>query len=177
VALTLEQKKQVVAEVANVAQRAQSAVAAQYRGMTVAEMTKLRVLARNGNVYLRVVPNNLARRAVEGTHFSCMQEGFSGPLVLAFSEKEPNSAAQVMGDFAKENDKLVVTMVAFGGKLHDPVELSVLAKMPTREGALSILLALLKTPVTQLVRTLAEPHARLVRTLAAIRDQKQSATQ
>lgn len=173
-ALTLEQKKQVVAEVAEVAVDAHSAIAAEYRGLSVAEMTKLRVAAREANVYLRVVPNTLAQRAVEGTNFVCMKDGFGGPLVLAFSREEPGSAARVMAGFAKENDKLKVKLVAFGGKLIDPSDIDVLATLPTRDEALSRLLAVMKAPIAKLARTLAEPYAKLTRTIAAVRDQKQN---
>ena len=105
--LTLEQKKVIVAEVEEVAKSAQSAIAAEYRGLTVDDMTKLRSEARNSGVYLRVVKNTLARRALEDTGFSCMNESLVGPLVLAFSQEDPASAARIIRDFAKENDKLV----------------------------------------------------------------------
>lgn len=137
-------------------------------------MTKLRGAAREANVYLRVVPNTLARRAVEGTDFICMKEGLAGPLVLAFSREEAGSAARVIGGFAKENDKLVVKLVAFGGKLLAPSDIGALASLPTREEALSRLLAVMKAPIARLVRTMAEPYAKLARTVAAIRDQKQN---
>lgn len=172
--LTLEQKKKVVAEVAEVASQAHSAIAAEYRGLSVAEMTKLRIAAREANVYLRVVPNTLARRAVDGTGFHCMKDSFVGPLVLAFSREEPGAAARVMAGFAKENDKLKVTLIAFGGKLIAPSDIGALATLPTREEALSRLLAVMKAPIARLARTLAEPYAKLARTLAAIRDQKQN---
>ena len=107
-ALTLEEKKAVVAEVAEVAGRAHSAVAVEYRGLTVDQMTGLRAKARGENVYLRVVKNSLARRAVEGTDFECMGDNLTGPLMLAFSEEDPGAAARVLRSFAKENDKLVL---------------------------------------------------------------------
>ncbi len=171
----LEQKKAVVAEVSEVAGSALSAIAADYRGLSVADMTKLRVQARNNGVYLRVVRNTLARRAVAGTPFECMQDGMVGPLVLAFSQEDPGAAARVIGDFAKTNDKLQVKLVALGGKLLQPSDVSRLAKLPTKEQALAILMGVMKAPVEKLVRTLAEPHGKLVRTIAAIRDQKQAA--
>lgn len=173
--LTLERKQAVVAEVSAVAQAAHSAVAAEYRGLTVGEMTTLRERARESGVYMRVVRNTLARRAVEETDFACMREGLVGPLVLAFSQDEPGAAARVMGDFAKDKDKLVIRLVAFGGKLLEPSEISTLANLPTRDEALSILLSVMKAPITKFARTLAEPHAKLARTVAAIRDQKQAA--
>lgn len=173
--LTLEQKKAVVAEVASIAKRAHSAIAAEYRGLSVAEMTRLREQARGAGVYLRIVRNTLARRAVEDTDFACMREGLSGPLVLAFSEEDPGGAARVMRDFAKDHNKLVVKVVAFGGKLLEPADIGALATLPSREQALGILLAVMKAPIDKLARTLAEPYAKLVRTVGAIRDQRQAA--
>jgi large subunit ribosomal protein L10 len=175
VSLTLEDKKAVVAEVAEIAQSAMSAVAAEYRGLSVPELSRLRVEARNAGVYLRVVRNTLARRAVEGTDFACMQSGLTGPLILAFSQEDPGAAARVVGDFSKQNEKLVVRLVAFGGKLIEPGDIGVLANLPTREQALSQLLGVMKAPIEKLARTLAAPHAKLVRTVAAIRDQKKAA--
>jgi len=136
-AISLADKKAIVAEVAEIASSAYSAVAAEYRGLTVAEMTELRVKARAAGVYLRVVRNTLAKLAVADTDFECMQDGLTGPLVLAFAQDEPGASARVIGDFAKDNDKLQVKLVAFGGELLDPSELGALA-MPTREEALSI---------------------------------------
>jgi len=171
--LNLEQKKVIVAEVAEIAGSAYSAVAAEYRGLTVDEMTLLRKEARNNGVYLRVVKNSLARRAVEDTEFACMQEGMTGPLVLAFSQEDPGSAARVMKDFMKEHDKMVVTMVSIGGKLLDASELETLAKMPTYDQAVSMLMAVMKAPVEKLARTINEVPGKLVRTVAAIRDAKE----
>ena len=172
-ALNLEQKKVIVAEVAEIAGSAYSAVAAEYRGLSVDEMTLLRKEARNNGVYLRVVKNSLARRAVEDTEFACMQEGMTGPLVLAFSQEDPGSAARVMKDFMKEHDKMVVTMVSIGGKLLDAGELETLAKMPTYDQAVSMLMAVMKAPVEKLTRTINEVPGKLVRTVAAIRDAKE----
>ncbi len=171
--LNLEQKKVIVAEVAEIAGSAYSAVAAEYRGLTVDEMTLLRKEARNNGVYLRVVKNSLARRAVEDTEFACMQEGMTGPLVLAFSQEDPGSAARVMKDFMKEHDKMVVTMVSIGGKLLAASELETLAKMPTYDQAVSMLMAVMKAPVEKLTRTINEVPGKLVRTVAAIRDAKE----
>jgi len=120
-ALTLEEKKAVVAEVAEVAKGAFSAVAAEYSGVTVEEMTDLRVKARADNVYLRVVKNTLARRALEGTDFECMSERLTGPLILAFSQEDPGAAARVAKDFAKGHDKFEVTMLSVGGELLEAV--------------------------------------------------------
>jgi len=173
--LNLEQKKEIVAEVAEVAANAFSAVAAEYRGLTVDEMTLLRKEARNNGVYLRVIKNSLARRAVEDTEFSCMQEGMTGPLILAFSQEDPGCAARVIKDFAKNHDKLVVKMVSIGGKMLAASELETLAKMPTYDQAISLLMAVMKAPVEKLTRTMNEVPGKLVRTVAAIRDAKESA--
>jgi large subunit ribosomal protein L10 len=173
--LNLEAKKAVIAEVAAVASQAHSAVAVEYRGLTVAEMTKLRVAARRENVYLRVVRNTLASRALESTNFECMRNGLTGPLVLAFSREEPSAAARVIRDFSKEHAKLVVRMGCVGGKLLPPEELEALAKMPTKEQAIAMLMGVLQAPISKFVRTLAEPTAKLARVIAAVRDQKQTA--
>ena len=174
-ALSLEGKKAVVAEVAGVAQTAHSVVAAEYRGLTVAEMTDLRVKARESDVRVRVVRNTLARRALKDTEFECLADRLIGPLVLAFSEKEPASAARVMRDFAKANNKLDIKLAAFGGQLIEANQLDVLASLPTREEALSQLLSVMLAPASKLVRTLAEPHARVVRTVNAVREQRETA--
>ena len=174
-ALSLEQKKAVVSEVAEIAAGAHSVVAAEYSGMTVEEMTELRAKARDGGVYLRVVKNTLAKRAVEGTEFECMQDALSGPLLLAFSREEPGAAARLVKDFSKGHDSLVTKLVAFGGEMLDPSDLDRLARMPTRDQAISLLMAVMKAPTEKLVRTLNEVPGKLVRTVAAIRDQKQSA--
>jgi len=175
VALNLKDKQALVAEVAEVAARAQSVVAAQYRGLTVGQMTELRAKARRQGVYMRVVKNTLARRALAGTSFESVGPKLKGPLVLAFSKDDPGAAARVVKDFAKANEKLVATLVSLGGQVLSAAELERVASLPTREQALSMLLGVLKAPIVKLVRTLAEPPAKLARTLAAIRDQKQAA--
>ncbi|MFA5529653.1 MAG: 50S ribosomal protein L10 [Thiohalomonadaceae bacterium] len=174
-ALNRDQKQAIIDEVAEVAAKAYSAVGAEYTGLTAAQMTQLRAKAREGGVYVRVVKNTLARRAFQGTEFECMQEALTGPLVLAFSQEDPGAAARVIQAFAKDNAKLVTKVVSIGGKLLDASELDRLAKMPTKEQAISMLMSVMKAPVEKFVRTLAEPHAKLVRTVAAIRDQKQAA--
>ncbi len=174
-ALSLEGKKAVVAEVAEVARNAQSVVAAEYRGLTVADMTSLRVKARDAAVRVRVVRNTLARRALQDTEFECMADRLIGPLVLAFSENEPAAAARVMRDFAKTNDKLDIKLAAFGGQVMEGSEIDVLASLPTRDEALSKLLSVLLAPASKLVRTLAEPQARVVRTMAAVAEKREAA--
>ena len=174
-ALTLEEKKAVVAEVAEVAKGAFSAVAAEYSGLTVEQLTSLRIKAREDNVYLRVVKNTLARRALEDTDFACMSERLTGPLILAFSQVDPGAAARVTKDFAKANDKFKVTMLSVGGELLEPSEIDKLAKLPTRDQAISMLMSVMQAPITKLVQTLNEVPGKLVRTVAAIRDAKQAA--
>ena len=173
--LSLEGKKTVVAEVAEIARGAHSVIAAEYRGLSVAEMTALRVRARESSVYVRVVRNTLARRALQDTDFECMSDRLLGPLVLAFSQEEPASAARVMRDFSRGNNKLVIKLAAFGGQLIEAGEIDVLANLPTREEALSQLMSVLLAPAGKFVRTLAEPRARFVRTVAAVRDQREAA--
>ena len=174
-ALNLSQKKAVVAEVAEVAAEAHSAIAAEYIGLTVEDMTALRVKAREQNVYLRVVKNTLARRAFEGTDFECMSEAMVGPLVLAFSQEDPGAAARVIADFAKGNDKLVVKLVSIGGKLLEAGDIKRLADMPTKDQAISMLMSVMNAPIEKLARTLNEVPSKLVRVIAAVRDQKDAA--
>jgi large subunit ribosomal protein L10 len=166
-ALRLEDKKALVAEVNATALTALSAVAAEYSGLTVTQMTEFRAKAREQGVYVKVVKNTLAKRAIEGTEFECLKEVLQGPLVLVFSTEDPGSAARVVKDFAKENDKLVTTAVAVGGRIYPASDLERLASLPTLDQARAILLGVFQAPASQLVRTLAEPSAMLVRTLAA----------
>jgi len=175
VSLTLEQKKSVVAEVNAVAETAQAAIAAEYAGLTVAQMTNLRVRARAAGVYVKVVKNTLARRALDGTTFACLQPKLTGPLLLVFSREDPGAGARVLRDFIKENQKLVPVAIAFAGTLRGPEDLQALASMPTLDEARSQLLGIFKAPAGQLVRTLAEPAGQFVRVLAAYRDQQQAA--
>ncbi len=174
-ALNLEDKKALVAEVAEVAAAAQSVVAAEYRGLTVGQMTELRAKARAQGVYMRVVKNTLARKALAGTTFEPVGPQLKGPLVLAFSKDDPGAAARLVKDFAKANEKLVATLVSLGGQVLPAGELDKVANLPTREQALSMLLGVLKAPIQKFVATLAEPPAKLARTLAAVRDRKQAA--
>jgi large subunit ribosomal protein L10 len=174
-ALNLEDKKALVAEVAAVAQKAQSVVAAEYRGLTVSQMTELRAKARKQGVYMRVVKNTLARKALAGTSFETVGPKLKGPLVLAFSKDDPGAAARVVKDFAKAHEKLVATLVSLGGQVLPGGDLEKVASLPTREQALSMLLGVLKAPVQRLVGTLAAPASKLARTVAAVRDQKQAA--
>jgi len=164
--LSIEAKRELVEEVSQVAASAHSAVAAEYRGLTVGEMTELRSEARKSDVYLKVVKNTLARRAIEGTDFECMQSSLSGPLILAFSRQDPGAAARVVKAFAKDHDKLKPIAVALGGALYSAADLDRVAALPTLDEARAKLLGTLIAPMSQLVRTLAEPAAMLARTLA-----------
>lgn len=173
--LRLEEKKALVSEVNAVAAQALSCVGAEYRGLTVEQLDGLRKQARASNVYVKVVKNTLARRAVEGTDFECLKPALKGPLVLAFSSEEPGAAARIFRDFAKGNEKLKVTAVAISGQLLPGSDLDRVASLPTREEALTQLAVVLNAPITKFVRTLNEPHAKMVRTFGAVRDQKQAA--
>ena len=173
--LNLEDKKALVQEVAQVAAESQSVVAAEYRGITVSQMTVLRAKAREQGVYMRVVKNTLARRAVAGTSFEAIGPKLKGPLVLAFSKDDPGAAARVVKEFAKTNDKLVASLVSLGGQVLPGSEHERVASLPTRDQALSMLLGTLKAPIEKFVRTLAAPHTKFVRTVAAVRDAKQGA--
>jgi large subunit ribosomal protein L10 len=175
VVLKLEDKKTIVSEVAEVAKQAVSLVAAEYSGLTVAQMTGLRKSARESGVDVRVVRNTLAKIAVSGTQFACIQPELVGPLFLAFSKEDPGAAARLIKEFIKENEKLKVKAVAVEGRLMLAEGLDKLASLPTRDQAISQLMSVMQAPVTQLVRTLAAPHTKLVRVLAAVRDAKQAA--
>ena len=173
--LNLDDKKALVAEVKKLAAGAQSVVAAQYRGITVTQMTDLRSKARAKGVSMRVVKNTLARKALVGTAFENIGPGLKGPLVLAFSKDDPGAAARVIKDFAKANEKLIATLISLGGPVLPASDLEKVANLPTRDQALSMLLGTLKAPIEKFVRTLAAAHTKLVRTIAAVRDQKQAA--
>ncbi len=174
-ALRLEDKKAIVAEVNEVAAGALSAVLADARGVDVGAMTSLRKTARENQVYLRVIRNTLAKRAVEGTEFECVQEALVGPTIFGFSMEDPGAAARIFKDFAKANDKFEVKALAVGGELLDASQLDRLATLPTRDEALAMLMSVMQAPITKLVRTVNEVPGKLVRTVAAIRDQKQEA--
>ncbi len=169
--LNLEQKQAIVAEVAEVASKAPTAIAAEYSGLSVRQMTELREKAREAGVYLRVVRNTLARRALVDTAFDCMREGLTGPLILAFSNDEPGSAAKVIRDFSKANDKLVVKLVSIDGQLLAANDINKLASLPSLDEARAMLLGLLQAPMSKFVRTIAEPQAKFARLMAAKRDQ------
>jgi large subunit ribosomal protein L10 len=166
-ALRLEDKKALVKEVNAVAGESVTAVAAEYRGLSVSEMTELRKEARNAGVYMRVVKNTLARRAVVGTEFECMQETLKGPILLAFAKEDPGAAARVIKEFAKGHQALQAISLSAGGQLLPGSDLDRLAELPTLDQARAMLLGVISAPMSKLVRTLAEPPAMLARTLSA----------
>jgi large subunit ribosomal protein L10 len=174
-ALNLEQKKVVVAELANVAAKAHSMVAAEYAGLTVGQLTELRKKARTGKVFLKVAKNTLVSRAVEGTDYACVKDALVGPMLYAFSQEDPGAAGRLIKEFSKANEKLVPKVVAIGGQMYPGSHIERLASLPTREQALAMLMGVMLAPITKLVRTLAEPAAKTARAVAAVRDQKAAA--
>jgi len=174
-ALNLAQKKEVVAELANVAATAHSLVAAEYAGITVAQLTELRKKARESGVFLKVAKNTLVRRAVEGTEYAGATDKLVGPLVYAFSVEDPGAAGRLIKEFAKGNDKLKAKLVAIGGQIYPGTHVDVLASLPTRHQALAMFAGLLAQPATMLARVLAEPGSQLARVLGQVRDQQKAA--
>ncbi|MCR4301406.1 MAG: 50S ribosomal protein L10 [Sulfuricaulis sp.] len=172
--LTLDEKKAVVAEVSGKLTDAQAAMLAEYRGLSVAQMTVLRRKAHEGKVYLRVVKNTLARRAVEGTSFECLKDQMSGPLAFAVST-DPVLVAKILSEFAKDNEALKIKAGAMGGKLMTLAQIQALAVLPGREQLLAMLLGTMQAPVRTFVQTLNEVPTKFVRALAAVRDAKASA--
>ena len=173
-ALKLDQKQQIVAEVNEAASSALSAVLADYHGLTVAEMTELRVKARESGVYLRVVRNTLAKRAVEGTEYECLSDALVGPTLLAFSQEDPGSAARLLTDYAKDFDELEVKALSIGGDLLSADQIDRVAKLPTLDEARAMLMSVIQAPVTKLVQSLNEVPGKLVRVVAAVKDQKEA---
>ncbi len=174
-ALGLEDKKAIVADVNETAMNALSLVVADARGVDVTSMTALRKLARENNVRLQVVRNTLAKRAFQGTEYECVNDSLAGPSLFGFSMEDPGAAARIFKDFAKENDKFEVKVLSVGGEQLEASQLDVLAKLPTREQALATLAATLIAPVTKLARTFNEIPTKVTRVVAAVRDQKQDA--
>lgn len=166
-ALRLEDKQKLVAEVSEVAASAESAIAAEYRGLSVAQMTEFRSRARDEGVYVKVIKNTLAKRAVQGTDFECLSEVLRGPLMLAFSREDPGAAARVVKAFATENEQLVTKAVAVSGELYGAEDLGRLASLPNLDQARAMLLGVLSAPAGNLARTLAEGPAMFARVLGA----------
>lgn len=169
--LAYKKKSAVLAEVIKEVNRSQSVILAEYRGLSVGLLTELRNQARSSAVCLRVIKNTLARRAVLGTSFEGLSKAMIGPLIYAFSA-DPVSAAKVLSDFAKSNDKLVVKAGAMPGSVLSQLEVKALADLPSRDVLLSTLMGTMQAPIAQFVRTLNEVPSRFVRVLAALRDQK-----
>lgn len=171
--ITLTAKKAIVEEVAAAASKAVSAVVAEYRGLTVNQMTQLRNRARDSGIYFRVVRNNLTRRAFKDTPFVCLDDKLVGPLFIALSMNSPSDAARLLKDFVKSFDLLKIKALSVGGKVYEADQLEMVASLPTYDEAIAKLMYVMKAPVEKFVRTLAEPHAKLVRALAAIKEQKE----
>ena len=172
-ALRLEQKQEIVREVNEAAADAFSAVLADHRGLTVAELTALRREARESGVYLRVVRNTLLKRAVAGTDYECLAEAASGPTMLALSTEEPSAAARLLKSAAAELEALELKAVSVGGRIYSADEIDRVATLPTRDEAIAQLMAVMLAPVAKLASTLKEVPAKLARTLAAVRDHKE----
>lgn len=174
-AIGLEDKKAIVAEVNETAANALSLVIADARGVTVGAMDALRKQARENGVSLRVVRNTLAKRAIAGTEFECVSDALTGPSLFGFSMEDPGAAARIFKDFAKEQDKFEVKVLSVGGKLLEASQIDALAKLPTRDQALATLMSVMLAPITKLARTFNEVPTKVTRVVAAVRDQKQEA--
>ena len=172
--LNRQDKAAVIAEVSEIVSKSSTMVIAEYRGLSVEAVTKLRAQARKEGVTLRVVKNTLVRRAVEGTEFAGLADQFVGPLVYAFSA-DPVAAAKVLVNFAKDNDKLVIKGGAMANQVMDLEAVKTLASMPSRDELLAKLMATMNEPIAKFVRTIKEVAARCVRTVAAVRDAKEKA--
>ncbi len=174
-AIGLEDKKAIVADVNETAANALSLVIADARGVTVGAMDALRKQARESGVSLRVIRNTLAKRAVEGTEFECVSDALVGPSIFGFSMEDPGAAARLFKDFAKAQDNFEVKALAVGGKMLEASQLDALATLPTRDQALGMLCSVILAPVTKLARTFNEVPTKVTRVVAAVRDQKQEA--
>jgi large subunit ribosomal protein L10 len=170
--LNLDDKKAVVAEVSAKLTQAQAIVLAEYRGLEVGHMTALRAKARSSGVYLRILKNTLVRRAVVGTPFESLAQHMVGPLAYGISN-DPVTAAKVLNEFAKTNEKFVIKAGALAGQVMTAKEVATLATMPSREELLAKLMGTMQAPVAKFVQTLNEVPGKFVRTLAAVRDQKE----
>ncbi len=171
-ALRLEDKKTIVASVNETASNALSLVIADSRGVNVTDMTALRKLARENQVTLQVIRNTLAKRAMAGTEFECVQDALVGPSIFGFSMEDPGAAARLFKDFAKQNEKFEVKALSVGGKLLAAEQIDALAKLPTRDEALARLASVMIAPVTKLVRTFNEVPTKVTRVVAAVGDKK-----
>lgn len=173
--LRLAAKEAIVAETREVAESAISTVVADYRGMTVAEVTELRKRARANNIRLTVIRNTLAKRAFEGTDYACLEEALSGPTMLGFSLDDPGAGARLFRDYGRECPALEVKALSLNGNLYGADDLVKVANLPTRDEALAQLLSVMKAPIAKVAQTLHAVPAKLVRTLAALKDQQATA--
>lgn len=174
-ALRLEDKQAIVADVNETAQSALSLVVADARGVDVSSITALRKQAREENVDLRVIKNTLARRAFAGTEYECTAQALVGPSLFGFSMEDPGAAARLFKDFAKENEAFEIKALAVAGQMMGPEKIDVLAKLPTRDQALAQLASVMIAPVTKLVRTLNEVPSQITRVVAAVGESKKDA--
>lgn len=172
-ALQLDAKKEIVKQLSEVASQSISAACANYRGLSVAQMTELREQARKSGVVLRVYRNTLARLAMKDTEYDCLLPALTGPVVLLFSQEEPGAAARLLKTFSKEHKALEVTALALGGQLYAADQLQAIASLPSKDEAIAQLMSVMVAPITKLVRTMAEPYAQVVRVVDAVRCTKQ----
>ncbi len=172
--LSLDQKKAVISEVTEALASAQAGVLAEYRGMTVAELTDLRTEARNAGVWIKVVKNNLAKRVIDGSDFECLSEHFVGPVIFSASE-DPVAVAKVMSKFAKQSDHLNITAGAMNGAFMDANMIESLSKLPGRDELLAKLMGTMMAPAQKFVSTLNEVPGKFVRTLSAVAESKEAA--
>ena len=172
--LSIEQKKAVVSEVTEAIASAQAGILADYRGLNVAQITVLRQQARKAGVWIKVVKNNLAKRVIQGSDFECLTDYFTGTIIFSVSE-DPASVAKVMVEFAKDNEKLKITAGAMNGLLIDSATIQSLAKLPSRDELIVMLMATMQAPVQKLVTTLNEVPSKCVRTLFALAEAKKAA--
>ncbi len=174
-ATSFQAKQAMVAEVGDVAKRALSAVLVEYRGLDAGQMDELRRNARNDGAYLKVVKNSVAKRAVAGTDYACLDAALVGPVMMGFSLDDPGAAARVITKFRDNHGVMQVTAVSLGGELLPAEQVERLAKLPTYDEAIAQLMRAMRGPVEALARTTREPAAKLSRSVAAVRDQKQAA--
>jgi len=172
VVLRLNDKKVIVEEVAEQASQAVSAIGVDYCGLPVTDITKLRKNARDQNIYMKVVRNTLAIRAIEGTQFECIKDSLKGPMLLAFSNDDPGAPARLIKEFIKTNEKMQVRVISIGGKAFGGEALDKIASLPTKDQALSQLLSVMQAPISKFVRTVSETYTKLVRVTNAVAEQK-----
>lgn len=173
-ALRLNDKKVIVEEVAEQAKKSVSAIGADFSGLAVNDITRLRKEAREQGVYMKVVRNTLAIRAIKGTQFECMQDALKGPMLLGFCQDDPGAPARLMKAFAKDNNRLEVKVLSIGGQVYGADAMDRIAALPTKQEALGKLASVIQAPVSKLVRTIAETYTKVVRVINAVAEQKKS---